>query len=401
MISSEFKPASDLKIIDMSAVLTGPFATHFLADHGADVIKIEAPSGDITRWVGESPEPGMASIFQHINRSKRSVVLDLKTEDGLDALKKLLESADAFVFNARPSSMERLGLAYHSVQAINPSIVYCGITGFGEGGRYGGQPAYDDLIQGAVGIPDLVEKSGSEPRYAPMALADRVVGLYAVVALTMALLHRQRTGEGCCVQTPMFESMAHFVLVEHMFYKSFEPSLGGTGNPRALDHHRRPYRTSDGYICVLPYTDRHWRDLFGVIGVPEKANDPKFSRFNNRLANISELYQLLEASLLERSTSDWLDVFGRTDIPACPMNSIDDLLADLHLHDVGFFQKIRTPKGGTFVGLSSPFVWNNQSPASIGLAPSLGEHTEEVLHNIHAPASSNECRRASTGGSRQ
>lgn len=362
----------------MSAVLTGPFATMFLADSGADVIKIEAPGGDITRRVGESPGPGMASIFQHINRGKRSVALDLKTEEGIHAMRQLLATADAFVYNARPRAMARLGLDYESVRAINPAIVYCGVTGFGEGGRHAGKAAYDDLIQGAVAIPDLAARATGEPRYAPMALADRVVGLYAAVALLTALMHRTRTGEGCCVEIPMFESMAHFVLVEHMFYRSFD-THGAAGNPRALDRNRRPYATSDGFICVLPYNDRHWLDLFGLIGQPQMRDDPRFTHFAGRLAHISELYAALEAALRTRATAQWLEIFGRADIPACRMNTLDELLEDAHLADVGFFQATQDARGDTFLGMRSSFVWNTQGAAPIATAPTLGEHTRQVL----------------------
>ena len=373
------RPLTGCRIVDLSSVLTGPFATHLLADHGATVIKVESPAGDITRRVGAAPQPGMASIFQHLNRGKRSVVLDLKHPKGLAALKRLLVDADALVYNIRPESMRRLGLSYDDVRAISESIVYCGLLGFGERGRYAGRPAYDDLIQGISAVPDLAARSdGSAPRYAPMAMADRIVGLYGAVGLLMALLQRMQTGKGMAVEIPMFESMAHFVLVEHMFYRSFDPALGDAGNPRALDINRRPYETRDGYICVLPYSDRNWQDLFGLIGCPEKREDARFTHFAGRLAHIGELYELLTLALRTKTTDEWLVLLGRADIPAMRMNTLEELLADPHLDDVGFFQP--TGSGPSrFVHMASPIEWPQGSIPPIDSAPLLGEQSIDVL----------------------
>ena len=375
-------PLAGVRIIDLTTVLAGPFATHLLADQGADVVKVEAPGGDITRTVGRSPEPGMASIFQHINKNKRSVVLDMKQPQGLSALKRLVAGADALVFNMRADAMMRLGLGYEAVRAVNPAIVYCGFAGFGQGGAYAGKAAYDDLIQGLVAIPDLVARAGrSEPRYAPMSLADRIVGLYGANALLMALFRQARSGQGGAVEIPMFEAMAHFVLVEHMFYRSFEPPLGEAANPRGIDPNRKPLPTRDGYICLLPYSDRQWRKLFELLERADMRDDPRFATFTGRLEHVRELYAFLAATVGERPTAHWLAVFAEADIPAAPMNSLEELLADPHLAEVGFFRPIEKAGGTRFVHMASPLSWADWPGDALAMeaAPLLGQHSHELL----------------------
>lgn len=373
-------PLSGIRIVDLTTVLMGPFATQLLADHGADVIKVETPIGDIARTIGHSPEPGMTSMFQHLNRSKRSVVLDLKTSDGVAILKRLLETADAFTFNMRPSAIARLGLSYEEIRKVNPTIVYCAFTGFGTGGPYAGKPAYDDLIQGLAAIPDLtVHASGSEPRYAPMALADRLVGLYGSTLLSIALLQRARTGQGCAVEVPMFECMSHFVLVEHLFYRSFVPPIGGMGSPRSVDKNRKPFATKDGYICVIPYSDRDWAVLFQLIDRPDLIRDARFADFPSRTENVEALYAILAAALVEKTASEWLAAFETASIAASPMNRLEDLPSDPHLQAVKFFEFVPSGPDTGFVHLASPFTWEGWQPDPERTAPRLGEHSIEVL----------------------
>ena len=373
-------PLHGFRIVDLSSVLTGPFATLFLADHGAEVIKVESPSGDITRNVGKSPTQGMSSVFQHFNRNKRSIVLDLKQPKGRSVLMRLIETADALVTNMRPQAMARLGLAYDQVRAANPRIVYCGIVGFGEAGPYAGKPAYDDIIQGLTGIPDLVSRAGApEPRYIPMAAADRIVGLYAANALMMALLRRERTGQGTAIEVPMFEVMAHFVLVEHMFHRSFDPPIGDAVNPRPIDKNCKPYRTSDGYLCVLPYTARHWHAMFDVLDRPDLHNDPRFSQVTGRINEVEDLYALMSERLPQRSTQEWMELLVEADIPAMPVNSIEDLLNDPHLHAVNFFQTWTNPDSTRFVHMAAPFGWSEWSQSPLRHAPRQGEHSVDIL----------------------
>ncbi|WP_374448296.1 CaiB/BaiF CoA transferase family protein [Stella sp.] len=375
-------PLAGVRVLDLTTVLAGPFATHLLADQGADVVKIEAPGGDITRTVGRSHEPGMASIFQHINKNKRSLVLDLKRPEGRTALLRLAADADAFVFNMRADAMDRLGLGLAAVRAVNPRIVYCGFAGYGRDGAYAGRPAYDDLIQGLTGIPDLAARAGGgEPRYAPMSMADRIVGLYGANALLMALFRQARTGEGAAVEVPMFEAMAHFVLVEHMFYRSFEPPLGPAANPRGLDPNRKPLPTRDGHVCLLPYSDRQWQTLFGLLGRADMQADPRFATFTGRLEHVRELYAFLAAAMREETTAHWLARFAEADIPAAPMNSLEELLDDPHLRSVDFWQPLTKAGGTRFIHMDSPLGWNEWPRGTLALepAPLLGQHSAEIL----------------------
>jgi crotonobetainyl-CoA:carnitine CoA-transferase CaiB-like acyl-CoA transferase len=235
-------PLAGLRILDLTTVLMGPYATQILGDMGADVIKIESPEGDSVRGIGPFRNPGMGSIFLQANRGKRSIVLDLKQPQGREALLKFVETADVLVYNLRAQVMQRLALGYADVAAANPRIIYAGLFGYGQNGPYAARPAYDDLMQGGTGIPSLVQRAGnSAPRYMPLAIADRVVGIWAVGAINAALWHRERTGQGQSIDIPMFETMAQLVLGDHMGGGLFEPAQGAMGYGRLLSHDRRPY----------------------------------------------------------------------------------------------------------------------------------------------------------------
>jgi len=374
-------PLHGIRIIDMTSVLMGPFATQLLGDMGADVIKIEAPGGDITREIGPLRHAGMGSIFLHANRNKRSVVLDLKRPEGRDALLRLAATADVLVYNVRPQAMRRLQLSYADVAKACPDIVYAGIHGFGQEGRYADRPAYDDLIQGACAIPALTLLAGGEsPRYAPSAMADRIVGLSAVNVILSALFHRERTGEGQAIEIPMFETMAQFVLSDHMGGMSFDPPLGPAGYPRILNPHRRPYATRDGYLCVLFYTDRHWQAFFELTGQPGLLKDDRrFSTIGARTEHIHELYALVAQVMATRTTAEWTEAFEKADIPMMPMHTLDTLLKDPHLDDVGFFELHEHPTEGRIRSMRTPARWSKTPPAPQRHAPRLGQHGAEVL----------------------
>jgi len=372
-------PLAGVKVLDISTVMAGPFATHLLADQGADVIKVEPPEGDIMRFSGASPRPGMSPIFQHMNRNKRSIVLDLKKPGAVDVLLTLARTADAFVYNMRPRAMARLGLAYETLQAANPAIVYCGIVGYGQDGPYASRPAYDDLIQGVSGIPDLVGRAtGGEPRYVPFAFCDRIAGLYAANALLAALLERARTGRGAAIEIPMFETSVHFLLVEHLFGASFEPAVGSALNARMLESNRKPYRTRDGYICVLPYTTRHWTSLFELVGRAELKDDARFADFASRREHIHVLYELLDRALRERTTGQWLAELERLDIPAAPSHAVADLPSDPHLVATSFFRSV-AQDGGRFLHMAAPAQWKGRPFDDPAPAPALAEDARAIL----------------------
>jgi crotonobetainyl-CoA:carnitine CoA-transferase CaiB-like acyl-CoA transferase len=374
-------PLQGVRIIDLTTVLMGPFATQILGDYGADVIKIEAPAGDNTRGIGPARHRGMAAGFLHINRNKRSLVLDLKQPVGREALLKLVADADVLVYNVRPQAMARLGLDYEAVRAANPNIIYVGVYGYGQRGPYAPRPAYDDLIQGAIALPTLGMLAGADaPRYVPSAMADRVVGIAAAGAITAALFHRQRTGEGQSIEVPMFETMAQFMLGDHMSGHTFDPPAGPTGYARLLNEYRRPYKTLDGYLCVLVYNDKQWQNFFEMIGHPGvMQTDPRFNSITARTENIRDLYKMLAEIFATRTTADWQAALEAADIPVMPMHTIESLMDDPHLRAVDFLQTVEHPTEGTMRSISVPSNWSATPPCVSRHAPRLGEHSAEVL----------------------
>ncbi len=376
-------PLDGIKVLDMTTVFMGPHCTQILAEYGADVIKLEAPEGDVMRRIPPARHDDMGVLFMLTNRGKRSIVLNLKSDAGRDAALKLAAQCDVLVYNVRPQAMARLGLSYADVCAINPKIIYVGTYGYGQNGPYAAYPAYDDLIQAAAGVASLPNRvTGAEPRYVPCAIVDRSVGLSAVNVVTTALFHRERTGAGQAIEVPMFETMAQIVLGEHLYGHGFEPPLAGMGYPRSLAPDRRPYQTSDGYIAVLIYTDQHWRSFLDYIGQPELMKDERFATMGNRTQNITDVYAFLADILRMRITREWLEVFRSADIPAMPMQTLEDLLTDPHLQAVNFFETTQHPSEGAIRHLRNPTKWSTLSIGATRHAPRLGEHSREVLQDI-------------------
>ena len=359
----------------------GPFATQILADMGADVVKVESPEGDVLRNIAPMKHPGMGHIFLHHNRNKRSIVLDLKQAAGRAALLLLARDADVLIYNVRPQAMARLKLSYEEVSVANPRIIYVGAYGYGEGGRYAGQPAYDDLIQGMAGLPAIFADAGADrPRYVPTAIADRITGLAAVNAVTAALFCRERTGKGQAVEVPMFETLAHMVLGDHMSGRTFEPPMQPFRYERMLAPHRVPYATKDGYVCVLVYNDKQWRSFFRLIGREEMFDgDPRFSSQEARSRNIAEVYAFVAGQMVARTSADWLRLLKEADIPATPLNSIEDVIDDPHLAECGFFVMTAHPTEGRLRLMRTPLAWSNAPPHALRPAPRLGEHSVEIL----------------------
>ena len=379
--ASSQAPLHGIRIIDMTSVLMGPFASQALGDMGADVIKIEAPAGDVVRQIGPTRHAGMGPIFLNTNRNKRSVVLDLKHPEGMAALKRLLGEADVLMYNVRPQAMARLGLDYESVRALNPRLVYAGLFGFGQDGPYAARPAYDDLIQGAATLPYLMARSsGDIPRYVPTAMADRIVGQTAVGAILASLLARGRTGQGDRVDIPMFETMVGFVLGDHLGGLSFDPPLDEGGYSRQLSPERRPYRTRDGYICALVYNDKQWAGFLQGIGrstLPQE--DARFASFASRAQHIDHVYGWLARVFEQRSTAEWFELLEAADVPFMPMHDLHSVLTDPHLQAVGFFQTVQHPSEGALRSMRLAPRWQHAQMATPRPAPTLGEHTQQVL----------------------
>ena len=373
-------PLEGIRIVDLTSVVVGPLATQILGDHGAEVIKVEPKAGDLVRVMnGRSVTPGMGAKFLHLNRNKRSIVLDLKNAAGRRALEKLIERADVLVWNSRPSSMARLKLSYDDVRRINPKIVYCGMFGFGQDGRYRDKPAYDTIIQGSGGMAALNERASGEPRYVPMVVADKAVGLIAVQMIVMALYRRTQTGEGCAVEIPMFENLVKFVLEEHMYLKTFEPPLGETGDPRLLDPGNRPIPTKDGHICISANTDEQAFAFFDAIGRPELKNDPRFNSVAARYRNVAEYFRLRVEALKQKTTAEWLNLLESGDVPAMPYHTLDSLLEDPHLADVRFFELRDHPTEGRTRTMRLPNKWSCGVRREWTPAPKLGQHSVEIL----------------------
>ncbi|HKW36445.1 MAG TPA: CoA transferase [Burkholderiales bacterium] len=382
-MSASGGPLEGVRVVDLTSVVVGPLATQILADHGADVIKVEAQTGDLIRVMnGKSVTPGMGAKFLHLNRNKRSVVLDLKRAAGRKALLALVSRSDVFVWNVRPASMARLGLSYEAVRTANPGIVYCGMFGFGQGGRYRDKPAFDTIIQGAGGMAALYHRATGEPRYVPMVVADKIVGLIAAQMIAMALYRRARTGEGCSIEIPMFENLVKFVLEEHMYLKTFEPPLGEAGDPRLLDPQARPIRTRDGWICISANTDEQAYAFFEAIGRPQLKADPRFSSVQARFANVKAYFEIRAEALKEKTTADWLEILERHDVPAMPYHTLDSVLDDPHLADIGFFELREHPTEGRIRNMRLPNRWSSGTRRDWRPAPKLGEHSVDVLREI-------------------
>jgi crotonobetainyl-CoA:carnitine CoA-transferase CaiB-like acyl-CoA transferase len=372
-----------IKVVDLTTVIMGPYCTQILGDMGADVVKVESHAGDNMRWVGPMKNPGMGHIHLHLNRNKRSLVLDLKNPRGLAACLRLIAEADVLVYNVRPQSMARLGLGYEAVKKINPKIIYVGAFGYAEKGPYAGRPAYDDLIQGITGVPSLSARQTSDvPRYSPVTIGDRSVGLHTVNAVLAALFHRERSGEGQAIEITMFEAMSQFVMGDHMAGKTFEPPLGDTAYARLIAPHRRPYATADGYLCVLIYNDKHWMTFFDAIGRADLKDNPKYNNHSARAANIGEVYEFVATTIEAHDTAYWCALLDSADIPYATMHTIDSLLEDAHMQAIGGFPEFDHPTEGRIRATAPVGEWSATPPSIRTLPARLGEHSREVLAEL-------------------
>jgi len=376
-------PLTGVRVLDLTTVVMGPYATQMLGDFGADVIKVEPPSGDVMRHAWPFRNPGMGHIFLNANRNKRSVVLDLKQPAARKACLAIARTCDVLVYNIRPQAMARLGLSYEEVRRENEKIIYVGCFGYSQRGPYAAKAAYDDLIQGAAGIPALLRQQGAEtPRYAPIIVADRSVGQQVASAVSAALYYREKSGRGQRVDVPMFEHLLQIVLGEHLGGYTFQPPVGEPGYARMLAPDRRPYPTRDGYICTLIYNDKQWRAFFEVIGRPEMASSPEYSTQEARSRNYDRAYAFVAQELKKRSTAEWLEALERADIPVQRMNGLEDIVADEHLAATGFFKVREHPTEGAIRSMAVPSEWSESPPEYRRHAPRLGEHTAEVLREV-------------------
>ncbi len=372
-------PLSGLKVLELTSVVLGPWAAQIIADMGADVIKIEAPFGDSNRQLGASKNPGMAALYLSNNRNKRSLVLDLKQESARDALLAIVKDCDVFLHNNRPQVMAKLRLEYEDIKSVNENIIYCGTYGYSKDGPYGEKGALDDSIQAVSGVAALNELVLGEPRYLPTVVADKTTAITVVYSILAALFHRERSGVGQEIEVPMFETMVSFVMAEHIWGEVFEPKLGEAGYTRLMSHHRKPYKTKDGYIAVLPYMNNHWKTFCEKAERNDLIEDERFKDLSSRVKNIDDTYSETGKILATKTTQEWLDIFAGTKVPVIVVNSLEDLFHDPHLEAVDFWKSFDHPTEGQLKmpGFPSKF---SKTPASIRKhAPKLGEHSKEIL----------------------
>ncbi len=375
-------PFQGLKVVDLTTVVVGPYTTQLLADMGADVTKVEAPEGDMTRMGTPHRNAGMGNMFLQLNRNKRAISLDLKSEAGAEAMRKLIQGADIFIHNMRPEPLARLGFDYASVRDLNPSLVYCNIWGFGREGRYAGRAAFDDVIQGTSGLVALEAHNGREARFVPMLIADKTTALFAAYAISAAAYHKLATGEGQEVEVPMFESMTSFTMIEHLAGNTFDPSLGPSGSERHATPLRWPFQTKDGHVCILPSSDKHWAAVLKIIGREDLLSDPRFKDRAARLAHRGELTQMLSDLAATKTTKEWVDALAEAGVPGMHINSLEEVVSDPHLADVGFWVETDHPTEGRIRIMRPPYTLSKTPPDIRTHAPSFGQHTAEVLTEL-------------------
>lgn len=381
--AADGKPMLDgVKVVDLTSVVFGPYCTHILAELGAEVIKVETPgAGDSFRWSGKAvATPGMSPGFMAINRGKQSIALDLKADADLATMKALLADADVFVVNVRGKAVERLGLDYEAVKAINPNIIYAHCVGFGQDGPYADLQAYDDVIQAATGAATLLPRVDGNPRarYLPSLIADKVAGLHAAYAVLAAIIHKLRTGEGQKVEVPMFEAFTHFMYLEHLAGLTFDPPNAPVGYFRQIDPDRQPFPTSDGYISIVAYSDDAWPRVFALLDKPEFLDDERFATRKLRTVNLALLYQEMARLTPRFTTAELVARCHAAQIPAQPVRDLADIMADPHLAATGFFRRQEHPSEGAYFAMDHPVRFSPALDSASRLAPLLGEQSDRI-----------------------
>jgi len=371
-----------VRVLDLTTIVLGPYATQMLGDFGADVIKIENLDGDLFRAVRPGRSPKMGAGFINSNRNKRSLTLNLKSAEGKEIFYQLTKTADVVVHNMRNKSAIKLGIGYEDLKQHNPEIVYCGAQGYGEAGPLSEAPAYDDIIQAASGLAHLNADADGNPRYVPTILADKVTAHQLAVAILGGLIQKFRTGKGCCIETPMFEGLVSFLMVEQFSHQSFVPATGGTGYARMRSPYRRPYPTKDGFIALLPYSTKHWIEFFDLIDRPEFAELDIVTDPIKRSENIDQLYEKIIEFTPGKTTDEWCDLLATTDIPHTRVNEMDDLLTNEHLLAVDFFEEYEHPTEGTLRRIRSPFTMQGVEQTADIPTPRLGEANESILMEL-------------------
>jgi crotonobetainyl-CoA:carnitine CoA-transferase CaiB-like acyl-CoA transferase len=376
-------PLAGLTIVESATMVLGPLAAQLLGDMGADVIKIEPPGGDLTRNIGPRKSDDMGAFFLSNNRNKRSITLDLKLPDAQEVMSRLIAQSDVFLHSVRTSAAKRLRITYADLSARNGRLVYCHVNGFADDGPYGGKPAYDDIVQALSGLASLQSVVGGEPRYMPAIFADKITAVHAAYAVSLALLHRERTGMGQAIDIPMFETMVQFNMAEHLWGHAFEPPIGAMGYESISTAARRPFRTRDGYVSFLPYSDRHWRRFFELIDRMDVMEDPRFATFAARQQHVPLVWNEVAQQMTLRTTREWRDLLEQEDLPFAVVNSLEDLTTDPHLTATGFWQFAQDPVDGLLRFPGNPLGLQSSPPRISRLPPRLGADTADVLSELH------------------
>jgi len=375
---------SGYKIIDLTSVVLGPFCTQMLGDLGAEVIKIESPEGDIMRQAGPSVTENMGAIYLTINRNKRAMTLDLKKPEAKEILRKLIAGADAVIHNIRAGGMRRLGFDYESVKEINPEIIYLHAVGYGSKGHYAGRQAYDDLVQAACGMATMLPRQDDTeaPRYFPGLVADKTTGLYAAYAMMAAFLHKERTGRGQHIEVPMMECMVAYTMAENLYGHTFVPPNGETAYTRSINPMRKPYRTKDSYLAIMPYSNDNWAQFFILGGMPDLIDDPKFSTYPERTKNITELYALAEKVALLRTTENWIEKLVPVNVPCMRVHTLESVLQDPQITETGFIEEREHPTEGKYLSVKHPVEFSD-APAQFNCEPPvLGQDNRAILSEL-------------------
>jgi crotonobetainyl-CoA:carnitine CoA-transferase CaiB-like acyl-CoA transferase len=375
-------PLDGIKVVDLTTVFSGPYATLLLADLGADVVKVEAPGGDVVRRAGPARTSEMSPLFMAVDRNKRDLCLNLKEPDGRAVLARLIDEADVLVHNMRVSAAERIGADPESTRKRNPRLVHVAVTGFGTGGPYSDLPAYDDVIQGASGFVSLQSAGSDRLEYARTVVADKTAGLLAFGAACAGLVQRDRTGEGCSIEVPMFETFTSFVLLEHLYGRTFDPPTGPAGYQRVMAEDRRPFETSDGWLSVVFYNDRQWQGFFDVIGKGELGSDTRFADHRSRTVHSGVLYAMVAEAMPTKSTAEWLAILRELDVPAMPVNDVDAVLEDPHLRAVGMFETSNHATEGSYLRVRNPLRFSSGIDDNRIEPPPLGAHSAEILAEL-------------------
>ncbi len=372
-------PLAGVRILDCTSVVLGPWAAQQLGDLGADIIKIESPDGDTTRQLGPRRNKNMAAFFLGCNRNKRSIVLDLKKDDGRAALFRLAKTADVLMHNYRPEPAARLGVPYEAFEKINKRLIYIATYGYRADGPMGPKAAYDDIIQAGSGLASLQTVVAGAPRFLPTIVADKTSSNAVVAAVLAALYEREKSGLGQAVEVPMFESLVSYVMVEHLYGESFVPAIDTAGYKRVLNKERRPYPSKDGFFALLPYNDANWHEFCQLVGRPEIMQDPRFQSLEARLTNVEVVYATLAEICATRTNAEWVALLKTSNVPHGPVNTLEDLFSDPQLQATGFWKEVDHPTEGKLRMPDIPPRFS-RTPGEIRyLQPRLGEHSVEIL----------------------